>query len=216
MSSSALDIQNLFSIFEGYTTFYPGDELTFTFENGTELGPEPWLAIYNSPGETGPLATGGDFYNFFVLGLYPASYNPDAVATDSSAAPTAAPTQTADSAANVSSTASVESIAPTPTAWESTAYPQKPDIVQDDFTISGVLSGYFLHDISTAVLSIPSFQAFDNAVEAFSKTIGDFLAESKKAGMKKILIDVQQNGGGVSLLAIDAFKQVRLPTSFLV
>jgi hypothetical protein len=67
-----LSSENSFSIFEGYTTFYPGDNITFTFENGTELT-ETWLAIYNDPGDMGPLSTGGDFYNFFVLGLYPDS-----------------------------------------------------------------------------------------------------------------------------------------------
>ena len=75
MYSPASDVQGYSSVFGGLTTFYPGESLTFTFENGTELGPIPWLAIYNDQGPTGPLTTGGDFYNFFVLGFYPASYN---------------------------------------------------------------------------------------------------------------------------------------------
>lgn len=205
MSSPVLDIQDYYSIFEGYTTFYPGENVTFAFENGTVLDPLPWLAIYNTPGDTGPLATGGDFYNFFVLGLFPASYDPDAVQTDTPSVPSSVPSDAATESATPDTTEA------TPTAWPNSAYPQNPDIVQPDLGGDGVLTGYFLEDISTAVLSIPSFQAFDNAVSSFSDTISRFLKQSKKAGMKKILVDVQQNAGGNTLLAIDTYKQVEPP-----
>lgn len=217
MSSPALDIQNLYSIFEGYTTFYPGENITFTFENGTQLGPEPWVAIYNSQGETGPLATGGDFYNFFVLGFYPASLDVDTISDDEesdSGGSDVEQTQTVGSLTNTSSTgssASSPSASATPASWSSSAYPSFPDVAQADLGNTGVLTGYFLKDISTAVLSIPSFLAFGDAVVTFSDTIGEFLRRSKKAGMKKVLIDLQQNAGGINLLAVDAFKQVGLP-----
>lgn len=216
MSSPALDIQNLYSVIEGYTTFYPGENITITFENGTQVGPEPWVAIYNSQGETGPLATGGDFYNFFVLGLYPASLDldsdsdgegSDSGGTDVEQSQTVgSPTDTS----SVGSDASSASASATPTSWSSSAYPSSPDISQADLGNTGVLTGYFLEDISTAVLSIPSFLAYGDAVVTFSDTIGKFLKRSKKAGMKKVLIDLQQNAGGINLLAIDAFKQVSL------
>jgi len=198
MSSSALNITNALSIFEGYTSFYPGENLTFAFENGTEIT-EPWLAIYNSPGDTGPLETGGDFYNFFVLGFYPASYDPYATATSSDSAPSATSTD--------SSTSSSATATPTPTSWPDLAYPQDPDVVQPDLGASGVLTGYFLHDISVAVLSIPSFSAYDTAVEDFSNTVTEFLQKAKRAGLTKVLIDLQQNSGGDTLLAYDTFKQ---------
>jgi hypothetical protein len=67
MTSPAMDIQGSVSVFAGAATFYPGDNLTFTFENGTELD-YYWIAIYDNPNPTGPLTTGGDFYNYFVLG----------------------------------------------------------------------------------------------------------------------------------------------------
>jgi len=202
MSSPVLDIQDQFDIFEGYTTFYPGDNITFTFENGTQLGPEPWLAIYYGPASTGPLTTGGDFYNFFVLGLYPASYNPDIAPTDSGSAPSAPATS------DVSSAASSTTATPSPTSWENPAYPDNPDIVQPDLGDTGVLTGYFLNDTSTAVLSIPSSLVFEDAIVSFSDTIGEILKRSKQAGLNKVAIDVQQNGGGDTLLAADAFKQV--------
>lgn len=198
MSSSALNITNAFSIFEGYTSFYPGENLTFAFENGTEIT-EPWLAIYNSPEETGPLETGGDFYNFFVLGFYPASYDPYATATSLDSVPSATST---DSSASSSTTTT-----PTPTSWPDLAYPQRPDVVQPDLGASGVLTGYFLHDISVAVLSIPSFEAYDTAVEDFSNTVTEFIQKAKGAGLTKVLIDLQQNSGGDTLLAYDTFKQ---------
>lgn len=198
MSSSALNISSMFSIFEGFTTFYPGENLTFAFENGTEIT-NPWLAIYNSPGDTGPLATGGDFYNFFVLGFYPASYDPHVTSSRTDSVPSATST---GSASRSSTTAT-----PTPPAWEDIAYPQQPDVVQPDFTGSGVLSGYFLHDISVAVLSIPTFFAFDASLQAFTDTVGEFLQKAKAAGMKKVLIDLQSNAGGDTLLAYDTFKQ---------
>ncbi|KAK4895057.1 hypothetical protein LTR27_006924 [Elasticomyces elasticus] len=61
--------------FSGGATFYPGDEMILKFGDNRPAQNYSWLAFYNSPGYTGPLATGGDFYNFFVLNLAPANYN---------------------------------------------------------------------------------------------------------------------------------------------
>ena len=195
MYSPALDIQGYPDVFGGFTTFYPGENLTFKFENGTELDPVPWLAIYSNDGPSGPLTTGGDFYNFFVLGLYPASFNATLSSTASGSSPTASTTS---------------SSTPTMTAWANPAYPQDPDIVQPDLSMTGggVLTGYLFNDTMTGVLSIPSFEVFDNAIDSFSSTVGEFLRRSKAAGMKKIIIDVQQNAGGNAFLAFDTFKQV--------
>lgn len=103
MASPALYIQNEYPIWEGLTTFYPGDNMTYTFENGSTTGTIPWLAQYNSPGDTGPLTTSGDFYNFFVLGLYPASFGSDAEAEDSSSNTTSTSTDSATSSSPSSS-----------------------------------------------------------------------------------------------------------------
>lgn len=205
MSSPALDIQDYFSIFEGYTTFYPGDNITLTLENGTVVGPDPWLAIYNSPGETGPLSTGGDFYNFFVLGFYPASYNPGLETDTASAESSSAPSAT-ESTSEPSLLSTIT--APTPTGWGNPAYPERADVIQQDLAIGGVVTGYFLRDAKIGVLSIPSFQASDEFVGNFSDTVSNFLRGSKEAGMEQIVIDLQQNLGGNTFLAIDVFKQV--------
>ena len=54
-----------------------------------------------------------------------------------------------------------------------------------------------------------SFEVNGEAILSFSNTISDFVSKSTAAGKTKIIIDVQENGGGGFLLATDAFKQVR-------
>ena len=78
------------------------------------------------------------------------------------------------------------------------------------------MTGYFLKDLLTAVLSIPTFDMSDNDTATFSATIGQFLNISHAAGMQKILIDLQQNLGGDTLLAIDTFKHVRISPYFAI
>jgi len=201
MQSAALDIQGYYEVFSGATTFYPGDTIKLGFENGTDTGPLPFLAVYNSPGDTGPLETGGDFYNFFVLGFYPEAYFDQlnaAAATNTSA--------TDDSTATATTTTSPTS---TTSGWGNPAYPT-PDIQQADLSIvgGGFLTGYFLNQSSVGVLSIPSFDEYGDAIGTFSDTVYEFIQRSQAAGIKKIVIDLQQNSGGDLFLAIDAFKQV--------
>lgn len=197
-SSPAQDIQGVFGIWGGAATFFPGESLTLVLENGTTIGPDPWLAVYYDPGDTGPLETGGDFYNFFVLGFYPASYDPDSdTSDDSSDSNGAAATTTASSAAA------------TPSTWNNPAYPTVPDVAQQDLGTfgGGFISGYFLKESSIAVLSIPSFDEAGDAIDTFSSTIANFVSSATTAGMKKVVIDLQQNYGGDALLAFDTFKQ---------
>ena len=49
---------------------------------------------------------------------------------------------------------------------------------------------------------------------SFPDTITEFLSRSQQAGMKRIVIDLQQNSGGDALLAFDTFKQVK--TSYII
>ena len=195
MYSPALAIQGYFGIFGGATTLYPGEALTFAFEDGTNET-VPWLAIYHNTRPTGPLTTGGDFYNFFVLGFYPASFN--ATKLDATAAPATA-------------TSTVVSSTPTPTGWDEPAYPSNADVIQPDLSVfgGGFITGYFLNDTLVGILSIPSFEADnDDITDDFSNTVSEFLQRSKQAGMQKIVIDLQQNSGGNVLLAFDTYKQV--------
>ncbi|KAF7125987.1 hypothetical protein CNMCM5793_002346 [Aspergillus hiratsukae] len=190
MRSGALDTQGYLEVFYGGAPFYPGDSITFTFVNGTVLGPMPWQAVYLSPGDTGPLQTGGDFYNFFVLGLYPASYEESLQEST--------PTTSVPPGIPPSATPARDSI-----GWWDTAYPSSADVIQQG---EGLLRGYFLNESSLAVLSIPQFAAYGNKAHGFVQTVKEFLARSKEAGLKKVVIDVQQNMGGQPLLAIETFK----------
>ena len=207
MSSPALEIQGIYSIFEGFTTFYPGDTLTFTFENDTTMGPMPWYAIYNSVGPTGPLTTGGDFYNFFVLGLYPASfYEQQSAQAGSGSGSTAAATTTTPASSTTAVTVS---------AWPHPAYPTNPVVSSTGLGTTGSLTGYFLPNSKIGVLSIPSFSAYgQDAVADFSDQVYSFIQASTLAGMTKIVIDLQRNGGGDRLLAVDTYKQFFPPAAF--
>ncbi|KNG87148.1 hypothetical protein ANOM_005107 [Aspergillus nomiae NRRL 13137] len=159
--------------------------ITFTFENGTTLGPLRWKALFCCHGGNRPLETGDDFYNFFVLGGYPESYDESPEADLTTISNRAAP------------------ILP---SFENPAYPSKADVIEESYTRDGgtLLRGYFLHDSSLAVLSIPHFDS--NTPQSFSNAVKEFLARSTNAGLKKVVIDVQQNPGGSPLLALEVFK----------
>lgn len=194
MSSPVLDIQGGNTVFSGAATFYPGDNLTVQFENYTAGDPttewaDNWIAIYNAaPNATGPLATGGDFYNYFVLGLLPASFNPDLIETPDVVEPSPAPGNW-----------SLDS-------WG--AFPEDPDVAQYDLgdLNTGYVSGYYYKDISTGVLSLPTFDIVPETVGNYTDTIAEFVTGASKAGLSKVIIDLQRNSGGLILLAYTTFK----------
>lgn len=149
MLSPALDILGYYDVFSGGATFYPGDTIKWTFENGT-IQEEEYLGIYLSQGPTGPLETGGDFYNFFVLGFYPADFDPYSESDSSD------DDDGDDSGSNASSTASsdipsssttVSQPAATTAAsgWDNPAYPLTPDVAQPGLSTvgGGYLSGMY-------------------------------------------------------------------------
>lgn len=191
ISNPTLDIQGGLTTFSGAGTFYPGENLTFTFENGTSLD-TIWIAIYNEPANaTGPLTTDGDFYNYFVLGLLPASYEPQL----------SPPEDTSDS----------DSVQSAPGNWSEASYgafPENPDIVQYDLGLfySGLVTGYYYRDISTGVLSLPSFNPIPETAGNWSDAVVSFIQNASDAGVDKVVIDLQRNSGGTPLLAYTTFK----------
>ena len=223
MSSPAYDIQGFYSIFEGATPFWPGNEITFVFENGTEPLTLPWLATYFVPDDTPKITSGNDLYQFFVLGQYPevdtaagtASFPTNSPEPFASASNFTNATSTATPVVDPSAAASASVVVADPdppeaTSWEYFPYPQNPVTVQPYLGDGGVITGYFLNDDTTAVLSIPSFSINSEAIISFSTTVGDFLQKSRDAGKERIIIDLQRNGGDGDLLATDTFKQVCL------
>lgn len=181
------DIIRTTNTFSGSATFYPGDEIRLTFENGSKIS-DHYRAIYNYPFPTGRLQTGGDFYNFFVLGLLPASFNDTQTRVPTTAVSSAIPTETAPS-------------------LQYLAFPEKPDIAQYDQDILDLiyLSGYFFDSPSISVLSIPTFEI--PRLDDFQQNLTSYITKSKERGLKKVVIDLQNNYGGEPLLAYDAFEQ---------
>ncbi|KAG5962543.1 hypothetical protein E4U58_003836 [Claviceps cyperi] len=85
-----------------------------------------------------------------------------------------------------------------------TGYPT-PEISTQDGTVTGYyLKGQGLDDV--AVLTVSSFGP-SSAVE-FQAVIMDFLSECKDAGKKKLVVDLQNNGGGALMLGYDFFRQL--------
>lgn len=70
MQSAAQDILGYYDIFVGDSLFYPGDSIEFKMENGSSY-PLQFQAIYFNPGDTGDLATGGDFVCILPPPTYP-------------------------------------------------------------------------------------------------------------------------------------------------
>ena len=217
MSNPAGDVLTQLSAFEGSTIFYPGANISFVFKNGTTYDDLPWLAGYtdNVDSETPALSSGQDLYDYFVLGIIPTDV-PAAATTTLGAAATstlaAAATSSTDSSSNDDSVVTptpVPSASATPSSWSYAPFPSNPIVAQPNLGLinGGVVTGYFLNDGITAVLSIPSFEVTGEAVLSFSNTIGDFISQAKAAGLTRIIIDLQRNLGGSDILAIDAFKQ---------
>ena len=205
MDTPTRTIQGSLSIFQA-GTFFPGKNLTFTFKDRKPINTQ-WLSIFYSE-ETGPLTTGGDFYNYYVLGLLPASYNPDVQWW---------PTLPVfnNTSSNNNSDDSIQEVPPancsSSPSWcdaSQGAYPDNPSIVQDDLAVNGggVVTGYFLDDISTGVLSIPSFQQSGKNTNNFVDTVYSFITNATARNTSKIIIDLQHNHGGSVFLAINTFK----------
>ena len=210
MSNPTGDVINLLSAFEGSTIFYPGANISFVFENGTNYQNLPWIAGYsdNVDEDTPDLSSGQDLYDYFVLGIIPTDI--PAAASSSSTFAAATSSIFSSSADGPTTTPSpTPSASVTPSSWSYAPFPSNPIVAQPDLGLDngGVVTGYFLNDGVTAVLSIPSFEVTGEAALSFSSTIGDFISQTKSAGLTRIIIDLQRNQGGGDLLAIDAFKQ---------
>lgn len=195
-SMPTLDINGDQSVWDGYVNFYPGDEIDITVENGTDYL-DYWLALYNEPYQTGPLTTGGDFYNYFVLGFLPASYNES--------------DGFYNAAYNFTDTDSSNDTTPEDNSWKTItngAYPD-PDVAQDGLAVDadGVVSGYYLRDVDAAVLSIPTFGQTGYSIGNFSAAVSYFIGNVTRENITRVVIDLQQNTGGTVELAFSTFKR---------
>ena len=86
-----------------------------------------------------------------------------------------------------------------------------PSVLQQPFGKGqGIVSGYIYPNESVAVISIPSFSVdfAQDASTSFGKAISDTLYQAQKTGVRKIVVDVSGNGGGVAFQAYDSFKRI--------
>ncbi|KAJ4299947.1 hypothetical protein N0V90_005195 [Kalmusia sp. IMI 367209] len=205
----ALDIQNSQSILHS-AIFYPGDAINYTQANGTVTS-SYWLAAYSEAQHSGPLTTAGDFYNYFVLGILPDSWdasNPqwwpdweeDSDDSDDSGSWVVNVTDALCSRGNPKSTSWCEE--------SQGAYPNNPDIAQEELERlkGGIVTGYFLDD-TTGVLSIPSFRQQGNDTSNFFQAVDYFIGNATSKNTSRVIIDLQQNYGGLKLLALSVFKR---------
>jgi len=217
MNNPALDIQGIPSTFQS-AKLYPGngafsDALNFTLQNTTVVE-SIWWALCVDCKETGPLTTGGDFYNYFVLGFLPESYREGEQWWPTIEDEALPPTNDTDGTFNF--TAALEDYcaegALSSQNWcmdSFGAYPNNPMTVQADLSVigGGIVSSYTLDGTSTAVLSIPSF--YQNGIDTsnFRQAIRDFIGNTSQTQVSRVIIDLQQNSGGLVFLAYDTFKQ---------
>ncbi|KAF3004450.1 hypothetical protein E8E14_002580 [Neopestalotiopsis sp. 37M] len=210
MSHPTLDIMSRRSIWSGDATFYPGDKLKFHFEDGT-VYQTSWWSFYNYGDDTGPIANGGDVYNFFVLGLHPpnnqtdsASRAPDSTVAKRQFVPTMGDRKDRRTKRDL--------IYDEGNGFG--AYPPKPEIYLPPMDINlpdphndSLVKGYFLRDISTGVLNLPTFNLFGKELRDFGQTVQNFIDSATVNDINHIVIDLQHNSDGKLSPAFDTFSR---------
>lgn len=161
---------------------YPGPETELEFENGTSIT-----------------------YTNFARVLVPFTGVTDGESLYQTYFTSPKPTETAPEPSPSNSSVPTSSASPTPTSTPAPGYP--PPVIRESHNLIG---GYYLGDdySDIAVLSVPSFVSLDAAELPFQQVGEQFLAAAKKAGKKKLIIDVSANGGGTILQGYDLYKQL--------
>ncbi|KAK2055612.1 peptidase S41 family protein [Colletotrichum caudatum] len=176
---------------------FQGSKVTLTYDNGDERSQDSFALIRAGANFTG-INSGEDFYNRFC--------NPDnAPKATPSMPPGIMPNQTNPKPGK-------PSLPPPPPTIPGYPFP----VVRDSG--ANTTSGYFLNGTGyddVAVLSVLSFASPDpqtiDAVEYltnFQSTVAEFLAKSKQAGKKRLVIDVAANGGGFVIAGYELFAQL--------
>ncbi|KAI1845026.1 hypothetical protein JX266_008819 [Neoarthrinium moseri] len=168
---------------------YPDAETTLTFENGTEV---TLPNIARLKGDWRGVTDGAAFLSRFARNAVPST----------TASASSLPSQTATSTIESLTTTASPSIAAASTSVP--GYPA-PYIISSDRIVSGYfLEGEGFEDV--AVLAMTSFSP-SNPPE-FQQVVQDFFEAAVAAGKKKIVLDVQTNGGGYIFQGYDTFRQL--------
>jgi len=146
------------------SNIYPGENTTYTFENGTSVTVDNVALLrYDFTGVT---------ENYYFINRYGGGVGKINYQINIPKAPTGYPT---------------------------------PIIATKDGTLGGYyLSGDGLDDV--AVLSVLSFSP--SSVVEFQTVAETFLADAKRDGKKKLVVDLSANNGGAILQAYDLFRQL--------
>ncbi|TEA14817.1 Peptidase S41 family protein ustP [Colletotrichum sidae] len=168
---------------------FQGPKVTITYDNGEEKSEDSFAIIRTGANFTG-INGGDDFYNKFC--------NPDN-------APKPPPNATTPDAPKTSGP-----VPPPKPTIEGYPWP----VVRDNG--ANTTSGYYLNGTGyddVAVLAVSAFSPPDQIsaedyLTNFQDTVAKFLAESKKSGKKKLVIDVAANGGGFVVAGFELFAQL--------
>ena len=160
---------------------YPGATTELEFENGTTRTYDNFAKVL-IPFDG--ITDGESLYKIWFTGNQPTKTG------------VLDPSNSASPIPSASASATIVPAIPAP------GYP--PPVLREAHNLIG---GYYLEDDKSdiAVLSVPSFVGID-AQKEFQATAADFLVTAKAAGKKKLIIDVQANGGGTILLGYDLYK----------
>jgi hypothetical protein len=70
----------------------------------------------------------------------------------------------------------------------------------------GIVTGYVFEDISTGILSLPTFDVVPQTIANYTQAIVDFGINATSRSVTNVIIDLQRNTGGATLLAYTIFK----------
>jgi len=159
----------------GHIFGFSSEETTYQFANGTSLSMTN-IAVLNKPFEG--MDDGTALFNLFEVPVSTTSGSDSGDASDSGDS-----NQANNTTPLMSTTVSTVSGYPTPVVLH-----------KDGYT-----GGYFLNGSTVAVLAMTSFADPTESEEGNiiqQTVIRQFLADCKAAGMTKLIVDLQGNGGG--------------------
>ncbi|KAK6068626.1 peptidase s41 family protein [Seiridium cupressi] len=173
---------------------YPEAETSLTFANGTEI---TFSNLGRIKGNWAGVTDGPSFFTKFVSGAIGVS--------TSTATSTAGTTTTTSTATVVTTTTATATSTASPDTAALPGYPGDPVVISSDQIVSGYfLDGEGFEDVGVLVMT--SFSPSDPP--EFQSIVQQFFAAAVDAGIKKLVIDVQTNGGGYIFQGYDTFRQL--------
>ncbi|CZR70138.1 uncharacterized protein PAC_20039 [Phialocephala subalpina] len=173
-----LNVRGFFAGDGRYGFYYPGPNTTMNFANGS-------TAVFQTaalvPGNFTGVTDGASAFQKFCSGP---------VAT-----PAAAPAPTAPMFRPGNATSNTARLKGYPIAQVSSS--------------DGQVSGYYLTSAANSNVGVLSLNSFEpNTPAEFQAVIQTMLAEMKRDGKTKLVVDLQGNGGGIVVNGFDAFRQL--------